>query len=164
METKQRNYICREQEYRNVIRSLKEQIDRISQKPYARVVDKSQDQIQLDKINISLSKGAAGHACETPMNEDEDGASKAVIEQKPDKRQVNETWNDFDEMHGHINQMQKDARDKIARYRRKFQQRMDHSLAKTREELEFNQAQKQQMNDESGDREKSLAEQLDLMT
>ena len=30
METKQRQYICREQEYRNVIKSLKEHIDRIS--------------------------------------------------------------------------------------------------------------------------------------
>ena len=53
---KQENYIFREQEYRKVIQDLKTQIDSVSQKPLERQRDKSEDQIQMEGINLKIKK------------------------------------------------------------------------------------------------------------
>ena len=51
---KQENYIFREQEYRKVIQDLKDEIERVSQKPLERERTKSQDQLQMENINLRL--------------------------------------------------------------------------------------------------------------
>lgn len=170
MDAKQSNYIHREQEYRKVIEKLKQRIESESQKPLARVVDKSQDFIQMDKINISLSGGArharkANDSRETNIDGEEEGANDMMMyDQKPDKKQINDLWNHLDDMDKNIGQLNDTTLRRMSRFKKKWLERMNAALQRTKEEQLFNSAQQKKQTENQGDREKTLGEQLELMT
>ena len=59
-EAKQQNYIFREQEYRTVIQGLREEIERVSQKPLARVKARTEDELQMEAIKLRLDENETG--------------------------------------------------------------------------------------------------------
>ena len=91
---KQENYIFREQEYRKVIQDLKAQIDSVSQKPLERQRDKSEDQMQMEGINLKIKKNDP-NALQTDDAIDEGNQNTAgMTDLRPDPKLVQSLWAD----------------------------------------------------------------------
>ena len=73
---------------------MKNTIDRISQKPLERVRNKSDDQLQMENINLKIKQNDP----KAQMDDLAGGSQRdmASCEQKPTKREVTDLWNQMD--------------------------------------------------------------------
>ena len=92
----------------------------------------------MEKINITLDPAASrklkkssdrdGNAHE----EDEEGKRVALIyESKPDKKQVNDLWNQLDDMDKDIDILKDTTLRRLSRYKKKWLERMNAALRRT---------------------------------
>ena len=91
---KQENYIFREQEYRKVIQDLKTQIDSVSQKPLERQRDKSEDQMQMEGINLKIKKNDPNSLQSDDAIDEGNQGLAGMTELRPDPKLVQSLWQD----------------------------------------------------------------------
>ena len=96
--------------------------------------------------------------------EEESPNDMMMYDQKPDKKQINDLWNHLDDMDKNINTLNDTTLRRLSRFKKKWLERMNAALQRTKEEQLFNSAQQKNQTDNQADREKTLGEQLELMT
>ena len=72
----------------------------MSQKPYKRHEEKSEDQIQMENIKITLYRNENNGQDPEQDNLGEDGLS--IVEKRPTEKQVKELWTDIDDLNDNI--------------------------------------------------------------
>ena len=101
----------------------------------------------MEKINISLQGGArharkANDSRETNMDGEEESPNDMMMyDQKPDKKQINDLWNHLDDMDKNINTLNDTTLRRLSRFKKKWLERMNAALQRTKEEQLFNSAQ-----------------------
>ena len=81
-----------------------------------------------------------------------------MYDQKPDKKQINDLWNHLDDMDKNIDQLNDTTLRRMSRFKKKWLERMNAALQRTKEEQLFNSAQQKKQTENQGDREKTLGE------
>ena len=73
--------------------------------------------------------------------EEESPNDMMMYDQKPDKKQINDLWNHLDDMDKNINTLNDTTLRRLSRFKKKWLERMNAALQRTKEEQLFNSAQ-----------------------
>ncbi len=77
---------------------MKNTIEQVSQKPLQRVRNKSDDQLQMENINLKLKQNEQEGRPVEDFDPDKHFENRKAYEEKPDKKTVEDIWGDVDDM------------------------------------------------------------------
>lgn len=163
---KQENYIFREQEYRKVIQDMKDNIDKISQKPLERTRNKSDDQKEMENINIRIRQNdpnanitidqfdAGNKANNLPNN----------AQWPPEQKTVDEIWKLVDDFEDQISVLKEQTTCGLNRQKNAMWKKLDGAFTTYRQEQMADSLKKKQNDEDPLVREQSLNKNLEVMT
>ena len=163
-------YIFREQEYRRTIEELKNEIDRISQKPLQEQKKQTEDQQHLIGIKVQLNKNDPNAPLDEEDVEQDRGkipvfySESIKLDQLPPEKFVTDTLNEMDQMHKGIQGLQGVTQNILQRDKQQLWKQLDEELEKYRSQLQFENEKKKESETDFVEAEKELNEHLETMT
>ena len=119
----------------------------------------------MENINLKLKQNENGGAALEDYHLDNNFDNhRKTYEEKPDKKTVEDIWNDVDSLNDNVKNIKDLTSVILAAYKSKLCDKLKGHYNKYRKELMADSLKKQEQDEDPFVREKSLNEQLELMT